>query len=363
MVVIPSFEGGGAERILTRILKNFYTEFKFVVVTFYNSGRYLSEVKSIPGITYFCLNAESGNTFSFVFRLRKIIREERPFKILSFLYYPNIVTFLSLIFINIPFILSERSNHRQYLTSSFKHRVWKFLLGKAYRKASYVITVSEKSRKFIIDDFKVHGEKIIPIPNGISFSLLDELKNEKITEFNFNKDMIYILAVGNLSKAKNYPLLLESFNILLNRRKNINLIILGKGEMEAELKKQAESLEISDFVNFLGYVDNPYKFMAASTCYVLSSKWEGFPNSLIEAMYVNGHVVSTNCPTGPSEIITDGVDGILCEPDNPHQLARAIERMCFDNEFRSFVFANSRRKIINFSENKMIEKYRELLLK
>ena len=108
---------------------------------------------------------------------------------------------------------------------------------------------------------------------------------------------------------------------------------------------------------------NPYKFMKHATCYVLSSSWEGFPNSLIEAMYLNGCVISTNCSTGPSEIITHNVDGILCEQDNPDELANAMEKMCFDEEFRRTVYENSRIKIAGFDESIMINKYRNLFLK
>ena len=103
--------------------------------------------------------------------------------------------------------------------------------------------------------------------------------------------------------------------------------------------------------------------MAAARCYVLSSMWEGFPNSLLEAMYINGHVVSTDCPTGPSEIITDGEDGILCESGNHDDLAMALEKMCFDDDFRRKVYDNSRQTILKFDENKMVDSYRELFLK
>ena len=71
----------------------------------------------------------------------------------------------------------------------------------------------------------------------------------------------------------------------------------------------------------MGYRNNPYKYLKYASCYVLSSSREGFPNALLEAMYINGHVVSTNCPTGPSEIILNNEDGLLCEMNNPEELA------------------------------------------
>jgi glycosyltransferase involved in cell wall biosynthesis len=361
LFVTLSFEGGGAEKILSRLIHNLNNEFSIVLVTFYNSGRYLEEILALPGIEYHCLNAEHGNTFSFALRLHKIIDKTSPGRILSFLYYPNIVTYLALTGLRTPFIVSERSNHRLYLTGSFKHKVWRWLLKLTYKKAESVITVSEESGKAIEMDFKVTGNKISTIYNGLSFSLLDRLKQETVTELSFDNSLKYIIAVGSFNRAKNYQLLIESFNILYAGQKSVRLIILGKGELENDIRKLIATLNLSEAVLLPGYNTNPYKFMAAATCYVLSSRWEGFPNSLLEAMYINGHVVSTNCPTGPSEIITHNVDGLLCEPDNPDTFAAAIEKMCFDDDFRKIVFENSRIKIAKFDESLMINNYRELL--
>ncbi|HRT90208.1 MAG TPA: glycosyltransferase [Bacteroidales bacterium] len=363
LALILSLEGGGAERIFTRVLKSLSDRFSIVAVVFYPRGRYLDGILSIPDIRFYSLEGERGNTISFVRRLRTIIKKENPSRVLSFLYYPNIVAYLSLFRLKTPLVLSERSNHRLYLGSSLKHRLWKGMLAGAYRKAFRIVTVSEGVRKFIADDFRINPSKIEVIYNGIDFETLDRLKEEPVNDFGFKKELKYILAVGSLVRAKNYPLLIDCFRIIAGRHNDIRLIILGSGTLEEDLKKMVKDFKLEDFVTFMGYVENPYRFMASATCYVLSSDWEGFPNSLLEAMYVNGHVVSTDCPTGPSEIISDGTDGLLCEPGNPVQLADAIEKMCYDEEFRKKVYANSRKKILNFGEEKMIARYRELLTK
>jgi UDP-N-acetylglucosamine:LPS N-acetylglucosamine transferase len=130
--VTLSLEGGGAEKILSRLILNLHDELDIVLITFYRKGRYLDELLSVPGLRYYCLNADTGNTLSFASRLRKILKDERPSKVVSFLYYPNIITYLSVLGMDIPVILSERSNHRLYLSGSVKHRIWKFLLGRAF---------------------------------------------------------------------------------------------------------------------------------------------------------------------------------------------------------------------------------------
>jgi len=237
LIVALHLEGGGAEKILSRLILNIHNEFEIVLVTFYNKGRYLEELLALPGLEYHCINAEDGNTISFAIRLRRIIKKTSPDKILSFLYYPNIITYLSMVGLNTPFILSERSNHRFYLTSSFKARIWKWILKKAYHKASSIITVSNDIKTAIVTDFQVAEKKIYSIYNGLSFNLLDELKDEPVTDFEFSKDLSYIIAVGNFTRAKNYPLLIESFSLLHSKYKTTRLIILGKGEMENEIKE------------------------------------------------------------------------------------------------------------------------------
>jgi GalNAc-alpha-(1->4)-GalNAc-alpha-(1->3)-diNAcBac-PP-undecaprenol alpha-1,4-N-acetyl-D-galactosaminyltransferase len=363
LIVAQHLEGGGAERILSRLILNIYMEMDITLVTLYDRGRYLEQVKLLNGIEYKCIHAERGNTLNFVRRLRKIVSDNKPDKVLSFLYFQNILTYLALKGMNIPFILSERSNHRLYFTNSLKHRIWKLLLKNAYRRAQNIITVSGESKSAIISDFKPATDKVHVIYNGLSYSQLDKLKEEPVTEFEFRADENYIIAVGSLSKAKNYPLLISGYSILHSRHKNTELIVIGKGEMECAIREIVAQKGLDSVVHFMGYCTNPYKYLNKASCYVLSSSWEGFPNSLLEAMYINGHVISTDCPTGPAEIITHNFDGLLCEPDNPEELANAMGKMCFDEDFRKKVFENSRIKIATFDEEKMIREYRDIILK
>jgi glycosyltransferase involved in cell wall biosynthesis len=363
LIVAQHLEGGGAEKILFRLILNLYKEIDITLVTLYDRGRYLQEVRSLDEVEYECIHAEKGNTINFVERLRKIIRDKRPDKVLSFLYYQNILTYLALKDWNIPFILSERSNHRIYLTGSLKHRIWKWILQKAYRRAGAIITVSEESKSAIISDFKTTPEKVHTIYNGLSFPLLDKLMKEPVTDFEFRDNVKYVIAVGSLSRAKNYPLLISGFSILHSIHENSELIIIGKGDLESSIKGLVAQKGLGRLVHFMGYCSNPYKYLKEASCYVLSSSWEGFPNSLLEAMYINGHVISTDCPTGPSEIITHNEDGLLCEPDNPEELAAAMDKMCFDEIFRNKIFENSRIKIAKFDEKTMTGEYRKILLK
>ena len=224
LVLTLSLEGGGAERILSKVVRASHSEFNIILVSFYRKGRFLDDLIKLPGLKYYSINAEKGNTLSFALRLRKIIRSEKPGKILSFLYYPNIIAYLATLCMDLPLILSERSNHRRYLTKSFKHRIWRFLLLHAYKKAQFVVTVSEDSRNSIIADFKTGSNKTITIHNGISFPEIELLKNEPIEELEIDPGLKYILAVGSFNKAKHYDLLVDSFRILKMKHDDLFLL-------------------------------------------------------------------------------------------------------------------------------------------
>ena len=361
VIITLSFDGGGAEKILLSIIKNLANEFNFTVITFYDKGIYLDEIKTIPHIKYHCIHAENGNTIIFAWRIHKIIKSLNPYRVLSFLYYPNIVTYLSLLGLRINHIPSERSNHQKYLSKSFKHRVWKWLLRCTYNNAFKIVSVSEANRKLIQGDFNITNNKLVTIFNGISFQKLDKLKTESIEDFIFTHDKKYIISVGNLYPVKNYPLLIESFNLVHEKFPNTQLLIIGKGDQLNELKDLTKKKKLSDSIFFLGFKKNPHAYVFKASCYVLSSYYEGFPNSLIEAMYVNGHVISTNCPTGPSEIITNMEDGILCPVNDSQLLAKAMEKLCYDENFREMVYLNSRKKILQFDEKRMILNYLNLM--
>lgn len=356
--VTLNYGGGGAEKIFTKLIENFCNNFNICAITFTNDGVYYDRIKQ-KNVKLYTLKRKINNTIFYSIRLAKILKKEKPDKVISFLYYPNIIVYLTSLIYNYKYIVCERSNHRLYLKNTLKHKIWKFLLKKSYQKAIHVVAVSEKTKKFIIEDFKIDKNKIQVIYNGINFEELDFLSLENTPEF--NKDLKHIVAVGRLSEAKNYPLLLNSFSLLLKKHQKVHLHILGDGENKNVLQNLIKEKNLDKHVTLYGFIKNPYPYMKNADCYVLSSKWEGFPNVLIEALYLNGHVVSTNCDTGPAEIINHGYDGLLTPVDNEVALAENIEKMLYDNDLRENVFKNSRNTIKRFDEKIMIYNFRKIL--
>lgn len=165
-----------------------------------------------------------------------------------------------------------------------------------------------------------------------------------------------VLAIGRLHKQKDFATLLAAFALLL-RQRCARLLVLGRGPLLENLRSLARDLCIENKVEFLGFVENPYAFMARASLFVLSSRHEGLPNALIEAMACGCPVVSTNCPYGPDEILEGGRWGELVPMGDPEALALAMART-LENPPRG---QGLRHRASFFSVEKAVERYEELL--
>ena len=167
-----------------------------------------------------------------------------------------------------------------------------------------------------------------------------------------------VLAIGRLHKQKDFPTLLAAFASLI-RQRCARLIVLGRGPLLADLRSLANELHIGKHVDFPGFVENPYAFLARASLFVLSSRYEGLANVLIEAMACGCPVVSTNCPFGPEEILEGGRWGELVPVGNPDALAGAIARALDNLPQRHRLQARAS----FFSVEKAVNRYEEILFR
>ena len=360
LFVIHNLQGGGAEKVFTGLIRYFSERVKVSVLTFETGGVYEPEVNSLPIHRHIVLKPTS-NPLIRVWEIRKILKQENPDKVISFLEYPNILTSWAAYGLGVPHISSERTNYLEYLGNSLKAKLKIQLLKGVFARAEKVITVSEALRENLIQYFGATKEKVLCIPNGIRFETLDQLSKE--TQANLTApDSNTILAVGRLVKEKNYPLLLEAFQKAHTKAPHLKLYIAGDGPLKSNLMELSRQLNIQDALQMPGFVTNPALLMKQAGCFVLSSDLEGMPNALLEAMYLNGHVISTNCRTGPSEIISNRKDGILTPVGDADALANAILEMMENQALRQKYFEASRQSIQRFDQESIWKKWASVLL-
>jgi glycosyltransferase involved in cell wall biosynthesis len=165
-----------------------------------------------------------------------------------------------------------------------------------------------------------------------------------------------IVAAGRLAPWKGFADLIEAINIM-KRKRQVRLIILGDGPLRGELQTLIDTYELQQYVKLYGYVSNPLKFFAKSKVFVLSSLVEGLPNVLVEAMMCGCTPVSTDCPTGPREVLHDGKYGYLVPVNDPEAMAIAIEK-ALDHPIPKQLLDEA---ILPFEENRIIDRHFELL--
>ncbi len=208
---------------------------------------------------------------------------------------------------------------------ALKKKLERALVTLLYPSADNIVALSRGAAQDLARYASLPLERIRVIYSPvIKPSLLRQMNDSARHPFFEEKDVPVILSVGRLSEAKNFPLLMEAF-ALLRRRIPARLLILGEGEMRPILENMAITLGIQDDFSLPGFVPTPYPYMRQADVFVLSSKWEGLPTVLIEAMACGAPVVSADCPSGPAEILDGGKYGHLVPVGDAHALANAIE--------------------------------------
>lgn len=165
-----------------------------------------------------------------------------------------------------------------------------------------------------------------------------------------------VLAVGRLCVQKDFPTLLLAF-ALVRKELRCRLLILGDGEKRQELLDLAQKLGITEDLDMPGFVKNPYKYIKRASVFVLSSRWEGLPTVLAEAMACGCPVVSTDCPSGPAEILEGGKYGLLVPPGDPGKLAEAILKILRDKDLAQELREKGIVRAMDFTVDKAVKSY------
>jgi glycosyltransferase involved in cell wall biosynthesis len=336
IIFMPSIDGGGVEKnlfILSNYLKKFFTNIK--VVTFDDRFKYKFD-KKIEIINFLTKPKKKYTKYyKYFICLLLLLRELKKKKSLVFAFQANIYCcFLAWIF-NFNLITRSNSSPSGWTKSVFKNVIFKILL-----KVPKAVIVNSKSFKKEIDKKFNINSKLIYNPLN-----LEEIKLKSNDNFNFNffeKTKIKAINVARFTDQKDHLTLLKALKILIDNKINIKLLIIGYGSNKEKMLRFIKNNKLNKKIKILNFKKNSYKYIKKSNLFILTSLYEGLPNVILEAMALKKYIISTDCPTGPREILKRGKYGSLVKLKNEKLLAQ---------------------KIIEFSKNKNIKNVVDLAYK
>jgi len=289
------------------------------------------------------------------------VRAIRPDCVLSFLPLTNLVCLLARRWyhLQVPMILSDRN----YLSREINNLPWTHLhqicIRAYYPKVEHHIAVSEAAAVDLAVNFGVSRERITCIYNGVDHERLATAALAPLPVL-LTPGEVHLVAAGRLHPQKGFDLLFDA--LARTQSRNWRLWLLGSGPDETKLRQQAAMLGISDHVDFLGFDANPWRWFARADIFVMSSRWEGLPNALIEAMALGLPIIATDCPSGPAEILENGHWGRLVTAESSPALATAIDTFIIDVKQRAKFALRAQQRALDFRIERMVDSYTNLMI-
>jgi GalNAc-alpha-(1->4)-GalNAc-alpha-(1->3)-diNAcBac-PP-undecaprenol alpha-1,4-N-acetyl-D-galactosaminyltransferase len=328
LLVIGSLQGGGAERQISD-MANYWVAKGWNVILATWSGSEIADFYPLdsrvqrvrlseeakPRMSQSRVRANLGR----VARLRRLIIWARPEVVLSFATEGNVLTILAGVALNLRVVVSER-------TQPALHRAlpwtWRTLRRVLYRWADVVVAQTQDAARWLAENCRT---VVTVIPNALR-DLPEPAGNRQLS----------IVAVGRLSHEKGFDILLRAFARIAPAFGKWRLTIVGEGEERQNLTRLCDELQLEDRVTFVGQSSDVVAWMSHAGLIVQPSRFEGFPNVVLEAMGLGTAVISANCPSGPSDMIEDGVNGRLVPVDDVDRLADVMTELisCADERSR-----------------------------
>lgn len=321
-----SFSGdGGVERMMLNLMKGFTTKgYAVDLVLAKTRGSYVDMIPAEVNV----IKLGTSHTYTSLFALMAYLKKERPTVMLVAKHRAGLVAAWARRLTGIP----ERLVLRLGTTLSAalqgknrsRHYIWHMTMRTFYPWMDRIVAVSQGVADDIIHITGLPSDHLAVIPNPVITPELASLAQQPLSHPWFQSGSPpVIMGIGRLTYQKDFPTLIRAF-ANVRQQLRCRLIILGEGRDRAHYESLVTELGIADDVDFPGFVANPYAYLGRATLFVLSSRWEGSPNALTEAMALGIPVVATDCPSGPREILQDGHAGKLVPVGDINHLAEAM---------------------------------------
>lgn len=351
---IGSLYGGGAERVVSVWASALAEKGYRVSVLVYARLENEYQISKKVDVYSIAVSQEKCNELSMLKRLsrfRKMLKKLKPDVVISFLPVVQVYVALASIGLRIPRIETIRNNpwRTEILQSKFKH-LWLW----CFRSCRAVILQSEDQKSFFS---KAVQKKTVVIPNPINSVYIENTKTEYRT-YSHN-----IVAAGRLTEQKNYKMMIDAVKIVSEKYSDVSLQIYGVGDLDQKLRDYIKAQGLENAIRLMGRSNELYRVYRDADLYVMSSDYEGMPNALVEAMAIGLPCISTDCRTGPRDLVDDTKNGFLVPCNDSQTLAdKIIQVFSMSAEDQEKMGSLARKKILDFcSEENSVNKLALLL--
>lgn len=354
VLLINSLGGGGAEGVCVNLANGLHYRGWRVMIVVLHLNNAVRQKDLKEGVQLVILGKKHARTSPIA--LAKVLRKHKPKKILVFNHQLAVLLILlrAVLFFDFRIVartINTLSQKKAGETSFWHKHIVQWVTMLLYGKVDRVIAQSLKMAEDLYSFYGVMEKKTTIIHNPVSEAIENYLLPDRIHK----KD--YLLSVGRLESAKAFHLAIAAFASIASDYPSLRLKIVGKGSLENKLKEQVHVLGVADRVDFEGYQTDIIPFYLSAKATLLTSHYEGFPNVLVESIALGTPVVAFDCPSGPSEIVVDGVNGFLARPQDIEHLQECIKSALLHPWDIGCIVKTSKR----FSLYRILDGYEELL--
>ena len=345
--ILPDLHAGGAERIVTTIANDLPREkFSPAIVLLRKEGPYLDFLEKDVEV----IDLKTSRIRHSLWPIFKQIKKRKPD--IVFCGFGEVNAYMSLfirLFPKTKFIARETNVVSQHVTRKEIRIFYKF-----YNNFDAIICQSDDMQQDLVGNFKIKPDKVRKINNPVDFSFIDEKLHDAQRPDDYLQDYKNVVAIGNLSHRKGFDNLLKVFNEL--KEQKVLLHLLGDGRDREKLHELKEELGLENVI-FHGVQKNPYPFLKFADLFVLSSRYEGFPNVLLEAGACGCYALVNHCKGGIDEIIQPGINGEIADIENHQAFAEKIVEILGKEHDQEAVRSSIQSR---FSKEIILEKYFEV---
>ncbi len=337
LICIHCMSSGGAERVTANLANYWATKgWDITIVTLTQQN--LDFYELLPSVKRISLElaGDPGNSLvglwqniSRIVALRRVLKEVKPDIALGMMTAVNVV--LAFAALGLPKLrtIGAEHNHPPQKPLGF---LWETLRSNTYGLLDAVTALASEGESWIKSN--TNAKRIFVIPNAVTWPLPEH--EPKISPSSFHQpERQLLLAVGRLHNQKGFDWLIEAFSNLTHKHPNWDLVILGEGSLRSALERQVKESGLENRIFLPGRVGNLSDWYKSADIYVMSSRYEGFGNTLVEAMAHGLAVLSFDCDTGPRDIIRHEVDGLLVPPKDISALTATLDKMMGNDALRS----------------------------